>query len=418
LTPSSAPGYWPSPWPGEDGGPSRRQAPHGIAGLGLSDGDRLEVVSRSDVFMATMTVLRDPGEVYLLRHTFGSDSVSSVERIDPLSLEPLERSPDLAAGPFWPGGLAAHANGSLYVVYGRWCHRLAPDCQPIVSRQLPRERPYNSFVILPDGVLVTKDIITDGSARSMLSVLEPDRLQDAAPPVELPEASIARISADGWHVYVQGATSAYRYRWTPESGRLIRDDAYTRRYLTLPNQSYAWDAVVDAGQVFFMDNGDHSYDTSLLGKGNASGPVHLVRLAVAGGDVELAEISGLPHGTQTNLPLFDPERGIAVAYDSGNGVLAAWRFRDASRLQPLWQRRLNASMHMIRYPDTGELVVNDYSPERGEDVVVLDLETGAERGRAATGSFMQSVVFPAVGFARDLYYCSFTTLARIGVVNG
>src|SRR6185503_17617073 len=96
LTRSSAPGYWPSPWPGEDGGPSRRQAPHRVSGLGLRDGERLEVASRSDVFMATMTVLRDPGEVYLLRHTMGSDTVSSVERIDPVSLETVERSPDLA----------------------------------------------------------------------------------------------------------------------------------------------------------------------------------------------------------------------------------------------------------------------------------------------------------------------------------
>ena len=89
-----------------------------------------------------------------------------MERIDPDSLAPLERSPDLSAGPFWPGGLAAHANGSLYVIYGRWCHRLAPDCTPVVSRQLPQERPYNSFVVLPDGVLVMKDLIKDGSTRS------------------------------------------------------------------------------------------------------------------------------------------------------------------------------------------------------------------------------------------------------------
>ena len=36
---------------------------------------------------ATMVVLRDPGEVYLLRHTVGPDAISWVERIDPVTLE-------------------------------------------------------------------------------------------------------------------------------------------------------------------------------------------------------------------------------------------------------------------------------------------------------------------------------------------
>jgi len=60
-------------------------------------------------------------------------------------------------------------------------------------------------------------------------------------------------------------------------------------------------------------------------------------------------------------------------------------------------------------------VVNDFSDEAGEHVVVLDLTTGAERGRVATGSLVQSVVFPAPGFGRDLYACTFTTLARVHV---
>jgi hypothetical protein len=36
-------------------------------------------------------------------------------------------------------------------------------------------------------------------------------------------------------------------------------------------------------------------------------------------------------------------------------------------------------------------------------------------GRVATGSRVQSVLFPAPGWARDAYYCSFTTLARVSV---
>jgi hypothetical protein len=48
--------------------------------------------------------------------------------------------------------------------------------------------------------------------------------------------------------------------------------------------------------------------------------------------------------------------------------------------------------------------------------VVLDVETGEERARVDTGSPLQSVVFPAAGFARDLYYCAFPCVSRVRVV--
>ena len=141
MTEAALAGYWPSPWPGEDGGPRRTQAPHATPGLGIAAGERLEVVSR-DAYAVTMVVLRDPGQVYALRHTVGwrgldSPATGWVERIDPHSLQPLQRSPELAAGPLWPGGLAAHANGSLYTVFGRWCHRLASDFSVLARSELP-----------------------------------------------------------------------------------------------------------------------------------------------------------------------------------------------------------------------------------------------------------------------------------------
>jgi hypothetical protein len=65
-----------------------------------------------------MIVLRDPGEVYAMGCRLDADSTSWLERIDGESLEMVRRSPDLAGGPFWPGGVAAHANGDLYVTFG------------------------------------------------------------------------------------------------------------------------------------------------------------------------------------------------------------------------------------------------------------------------------------------------------------
>ena len=409
-------GYWPSPWPGEDAGPARRQAPHGVAGWGLDPGTPLEVVARQDVVAATMPVVREPGELFLLRHTFGADTVSWVERIDPVTLATAARSVDLAAGPSWPGGLAAHADGGLLVVYGRWAHRLDPDLHVVASRELPVDRAHNSFVVLDDGTVVTKDL-SRGPAPSTFSILDPLTLEDRAAPLSLGEPSVARLSADGLTVHAQGTDTALRFVWDPAAGVLRADPGWSRPYRTAPDQSFGWDAVVDGGQVLFMDNGDHTYEQAMAmtGQGVASGPVHLVRVPAAGGAPELVEISGRPHGTQTNLPAFDPERAIAVGYDSGNGVLVAFDL-GAGGLTPRWRRELGTSMHLVRFPDTGELVVNDRH-DGEEDVVVLDIETGEERARAATASPVQSVVFPAVDHDATLWYCSFTTLARITPVR-
>jgi hypothetical protein len=91
-------------------------------------------------------------------------------------------------------------------------------------------------------------------------------------------------------------------------------------------------------------------------------------------------------------------------------MLAAFRFT-GEVLEPAWSRPLGTASHMIRYPDTGELVVNDHD-DTGDAVVVLDIETGVERARASTGSPLQSVVFPAAGFGRDFWYCSFARVAH------
>ena len=71
---------------------------------------------------------------------------------------------------------------------------------------------------------------------------------------------------------------------------------------------------------------------------------------------------------------------------------------------------------MIRVPRTGEVVSYDYDHSNGtERVVVLDIETGEEKGRVAINSPMQCVVFPSVGWDRDIYATTFSTIARVYV---
>src|SRR5262245_58442741 len=218
-------GYFDSPWPGEDGGPERRQVPRHGSGLKLRTGESLRCTTRNTL-MSTMTVLGEPGEVYLMSHSvlrarIGLPTTACVERIDPHSLRPLQRSPRLNGGPMWPGGMAIHRNGDLYVVYGRWAHRLNRDCEPLGSLQLPVNEPYNSFVIMDNGLIVTKNLSETTPAR--LSVLEPSSLARAYDDVTCPEPSIARLSSSGNTLYVVGVRSIFRYQWSDRGLVLDRD---------------------------------------------------------------------------------------------------------------------------------------------------------------------------------------------------
>jgi hypothetical protein len=385
--------------------------------------------------------------VFVLRHTLGRrplrDPVTAwVERVDPLTLAPVRRSPDLASGPFWPGGVAAHANGSLHVVSGNHCHRLSPDLDLLATRALPGPRPYNSFVVLADGTLVMKDFDRDLREPARLVLLDPDTLERRCDDVPLGEPAIARLSADGDDLYVVGARTVVRLRW--DGDRLERDAGWGAPYL-VPGNSYGWDPVIAGGQLWFMDNGAHDFVTTMRGAGVSPGPVHLVRMSLADSDdLERVEVCGAASGAVTDPPLYDAGRRIAVAYDSANGIVQAFRF-DGS-LTPLWRRELSHAAHMILHPGTGELVLHDFhgpaimrtaagravsrrttailrrpalrrlaTRSSHDEVVVVDIETGTERGRAAVPTLMQSVVFPSPGFGRDLYWCTMTTLARIAV---
>jgi hypothetical protein len=418
----NAPGYWPSPWPGEDGGPRRLQRPRTGTGPAL-ERDTVAVRSR-EAIAATMVVLREPGEAFLLRHTAGPDAICWVERIDPLTLDVLDRSDDLPGGPTWPGGLAAHANGSLYTVFGNHAHRLDTRLAVTAARELPRARPYNSFVIVPDGHLVTKDFggVLPGEdpdahveQAAELLVLHPETLAITAR-CRLPEPSIARLSADGDTVYAVGTSTLLRAHWNGSG--LTLDDDFAGRYRTVPGQTYGWDAVLALGAAWFLDNGEGSerYTGTFRGHGISAAPLHLVRVDLATAAVTLTEICGLPNGLVANPPVVDEERRIVVGYDSSNGVLAAFDIAADGSTSLRWRREQNHACHPLLFPDTGELVTNDHDAARmADEIVVLDIETGDERVRVDAGSVVQSVVFPAAGFDRDFYYCSFAAVTRVAL---
>ena len=447
--------YWPRPWTGEDGGPRRHGCADGVPGLGIGPGETLRVAAVRDAFATDMLLRREPGELYALRHGIPLGGEQSrpvegwVERLDPLTLEVTASSPRLPGGAYWPGGLAAHANGSIIMVFGRWTHRLSPDLEVLASHRMPVPGPHNSCVILDGGELVLKDCDAPAGAEpSTVSVLDPETLLPVAPPLRLPEPSVGRLSSDGETVVAVGTTRMFRLRLDRDAGRLELDEAWQPRYGPAPGRSYGWDPVLTDEHVLWMDNGRNRTDRTMVGAGTSPDPV---RLWWARQDDERAvrsvEISGLPYGTESNPPAWDRRGGVVVAYDAGNAVLRAWRLV-GDELEPLWRRDGFAHAgHLLLYPDTRELVVQDWTdlaamrrpvvrgalrpalrvlgrsalarraslPTGRDQLVVLDLDTGVDKARVAVPSSSQAFLFPAPGFGRDVYYQSLTTIVRVEV---
>lgn len=393
-----------SAWPCEDGGPSRPQLPLGIAGPRA----RTATVSsiRHDP-LCLMTVLGADGAVLLLRRGLGPDSPCWVESIDPLTCAVLHRSEDLAVGPFWPGGLAAMADGAIVVVQGRYVHRLGPSLRRERSREMDRDAPHNSFVVLDDGSIALKDLQFPGTRPSVLSVLDPVSLTDRVEPLELPEPSVARLSAADDTIVVVGVDAVHEVAWSPQLA--VRRSG---TYRTGAEQSYGWDPVITPDHVWFMDNGDHRFTNgfTMLGNGVSAGPVHLWRVDRRSGALASVPTCGLPGGAITNPPLVDCSRSLVVAYDSANAVLAAF---DTGSLEQRWARPLRTAQHLVLFPDTGELLANDHDPATGDALAVVDIATGEVTARVSIGSPTQSVVFAMPGTRRDAYYVSMSTVARV-----
>ena len=368
--------------------------------------------------MTTMTVLGDPGEIFLLTHQalrsrIGLPTTAQVERIDPLTLRPLARSPRLDGGPIWPGGMAVHRNGDLYIVYGCYIHRLdRADLAVRAAARLPVDQPYNSFVILDSGLIVTKNLSVRSTAQ--LCVIDPDDLTMPCPPLDCGEPSVARLSAVGNTVYVVGARTITRYHW--DGTALRRDDSWACPYIGNSQRSHGWDAVIGDRHLWLMDNGQHRYRTSMVGRGVAQAPNRLIRVALADAeDWQGIDVSGLPGGSITNPPLWDEARQIVIAYDSANRVICGFRFEEEKRaLVPLWRRDgLGSASHMLHFPQSGRICTNDY--QRREAIVLLDIANGATVARVETGGFMQGVVFPSPGWNEDFYWCSMDQVTRIAL---
>lgn len=434
-------GYYPSIWPAECGGPRRQKATR-APGLGLGPGDRLRATTRfmDDSRWPVMFVHRAPGELYLQGGTVpGQSSVSYgwVEKLNPETLAPERRSRNLPSGGHnWCGAVCVHENGDLYVVNGNYCHRLSPDLDVVAEHRLQTENAHNGHVVLSDGNLVMKDIQNDPGQRSVFTVLDPDlKVVDR---FELPWNSVGRFSSDrrdGRDVlYATSPTTIHRLIY--QDGRLRLDEDWRFAY-SIPgqDQGFAWDSALADDCAWFMDMGENASIRTILGsrpigtaplappapedgpfgRATHSAPQRVFRVSLSDpADHDVLTPFGLAAGNIIAPPLYDAERKILVAFDSRNAKVGAWRYGGPGRLEPLWRQDWLNSSQLTLFPDTGELVLDDCSTLGTWDAVVVDIETGRERGRVDTGCLLSGGMWYTPGLDRDLYTSSaYGGIARV-----
>ncbi len=427
------PGYYPSPWPVECGGNRRQKAAAG--GLN-AQGAEARVTCRNDDRWHVMTIRRAPGEIYVggtMPAWHGPEPYGWLQKLDPATLEPTAQSPELpAGGHVWCGAIAAHANGDLYKVNGCYMHRLDPECHVVAERRLPVDQAHNGMLILSDGSIVTKDLRLAGQGPSTVTRLSADGLQVMGEPLRLPEGSMGRIAsdltADGEVIYIPGIEHVWRIR--VDGDALAVDGAWSPRYRDEPGeQGLSWDGCVSDNALWLMDNGDIDslraiYGTHPNGRFDGpehrlswrrpalwSGPQRLLKVSLADGGIQSTAPFGTPGGGIIAPPVYVPEHKMCIAWDSINGGLAGVS-DESGELKVAWTVDARASMQPVVFPDTGELVINDFTP--GDDrLIVVDIQTGEVIDSVSTGSHVANGMFLTPGGDRDIYYCSTYAVARV-----
>ncbi len=425
-------GYWPSPWPVECGGNRRQKHAAGRLDAATSTA---EVTSSSNGRWNVMVVRRDANEWFAagtMAAFEGDRPFGWVQRIDPNTLEAIADTGPLPCGDHvWCGAVAAHANGSLYNVNGSFLHRVSTDCEVTAERELPVDQAHNGLLVMSDGSIVTKDLRLENGGPSTLTRLDPERLELVHDPVQLPEPSMGRIASDVTHqgeaIYIPGTTRVFRL-WVEADG-LRLDHDWQPVYRTDPSQGLAWDSCLSGGSAWIMDNGDiegvrtifdHHPNGRLTepNRGRLSwqnpapwpGPQRLLKVDLESGQVGEAAPLDTPGGGIIAPPVHVPSLNTVVYWDSINGGIAGL---DDATLELKWSAGIRPTMQPVVYEESGELVINDFTADRHDDVVVLDLASGYVVSRVDVGSPLANGMFLSPGPDRSVFYCSTLTMAKI-----
>ena len=426
------PGYFDSAWPVECGGNRRQKA---ATGKLLSKNSKTEMISTVSNKWNVMVIQREKNEFFLggtMPYFNGPKPYGWVQKINSDSLEVLNESPQLPCGDHvWCGAIAAHENGSIIKVNGSFMHVLSPECEVTLEKELPINQAHNGLLILSDGTIVTKDCRLENQQNSTITRLDPNTLELLHEPFALPEGSMGRIASDlnddGEFIYIPGIERIWRIKVLPDALEL--DEDWQPQYRNAnQSQGLAWDGCISEGNLWVMDNGDIESVRSIYGvnpNGRVAENTHLSwrNPAPWKGRQRLIKFD-LISGEKTSIEPFDKEGGgiiappvnvpeyeMCIAWDSINGGLAGISTTDR-KLAVSWQLDMRPTMQPVIFPDSGELVINNF--ENGEDeLIVVDIATGELLSRAKVNARLANGMFLTPGFNRDIFYCTTGTFSKV-----
>ena len=426
------PGYFDSAWPVECGGNRRQKA---ATGKLSSKNSKTEMISTVSDKWNVMVIQREKNEFFLggtMPYFNGPKPYGWVQKINSDSLEVLNESPQLPCGDHvWCGAIAAHENGSIIKVNGSFMHVLSPECEVILEKELPINQAHNGLLILSDGTIVTKDCRLENQQNSTITRLDPNTLELLHEPFALPEGSMGRIASDlnddGEFIYIPGIERIWRIKVLPDA--LEIDEDWQPQYRNAnQSQGLAWDGCISEGSLWVMDNGDIESVRSIYGvnpNGRVAENTHLSWRSPAPwkGRQRLIKFD-LISGEKTSIEPFDKEGGgiiappvnvpeyeMCIAWDSINGGLAGISTTDR-KLAVSWQLDMRPTMQPVVFPESGELVINNF--ENGEDeLIVVDIATGELLSRAKVNARLANGMFLTPGFNRDIFYCTTGTFSKV-----
>jgi len=426
------PGYFDSAWPVECGGNRRQKAATGTLS---SRNSKTEMISTVSDKWNVMVIQREKNEFFLggtMPYFNGPKPYGWVQKINPDTLEVLNESPQLPCGDHvWCGAIAAHKNGSVIKVNGSFMHVLSPDCEVILEKELPINQAHNGLLILSDGTIVTKDCRLENQQNSTITRLDPNTLELLHEPLALPEGSMGRIASDlnddGEFIYIPGIERIWRIKVLPDALEL--DEDWQPQYRN-GNQSHglAWDGCISEDSLWVMDNGDIESVRSIYGvnpNGRVAENTHLswrspapwkgrqrlIKFDLISGDKIAIEPFDKEGGGIIAPPVNVPEYEMCIAWDSINGGMAGISTTDR-KLAVSWQLDMRPTMQPVVFPESGELVINNF--ENGEDeLIVVDIATGELLSRAKVNARLANGMFLTPGFNRDIFYCTTGTFSKV-----
>lgn len=426
------PGYFDSAWPVECGGNRRQKAATGTLS---SRNSKTEMISTVSDKWNVMVIQREKNEFFLggtMPYFNGPKPYGWVQKINPDTLEVLNESPQLPCGDHvWCGAIAAHKNGSIIKVNGSFMHVLSPDCEVILEKELPINQAHNGLLILSDGTIVTKDCRLENQQNSTITRLDPNTLELLHEPFALPEGSMGRIASDlnddGEFIYIPGIERIWRIKVLPDALEL--DEDWQPQYRNgNQSQGLAWDGCISEDSLWVMDNGDIESVRSIYGvnpNGRVAENTHLswrspapwkgrqrlIKFDLISGDKIAIEPFDKEGGGIIAPPVNVPEYEMCIAWDSINGGLAGISTTDR-KLAVSWQLDMRPTMQPVVFPESGELVINNF--ENGEDeLIVVDIATGELLSRAKVNARLANGMFLSPGFNRDIFYCTTGAFSKV-----